>query len=188
MPRDRRDRARDRGQGTARKQTTGRRKESGDLIKGLVLAATLVVVVLAAVGWHASLEGDGAAPAGEKAAAQTQQASSDSEADSADGDGTAASAPEDPAGATQTKRLMVENILQVGGFGCVSCQAVVEGILQKSDGVEKVIYEPETDTYLVKVNDDFRLEEVAQRVRSISKEYNRRLGLPDSPPWILKEA
>lgn len=131
-----------------------------------------------------------------EAAAQTQQkirpASPESETRPAD-DGPAAGAPddrspEDPAGDTRTRRLAVENVLQVGGFGCVSCQAVVEGILQEADGVEKATYEPRTDTYLVRVNDDFRMGEVAGRVRSISKEYNRRLGLPDSPAWVLKEA
>jgi copper chaperone CopZ len=157
------------------------------MIKGPILAATLVVVVLAAVGWQASPEGGSAAPVRERAAAQTQQASPESEAEPTN-DGSAVSTPEDPAGATQIKRLAVENILQVGGFGCVSCQAVVEGILQETDGVEEATYKPETDTYLVKVNDDFRMDEASERVRSISKEYNRRLGLPDSPEWVLKEA
>ncbi len=123
---------------------------------------------------------------------QTRLASHESETRPAD-DGPAAGAqedrsPEDLAGDTQTRRLAVENVLQVGGFGCVSCQAVVEGILQEADGVEKATYEPRTDTYLVRINDDFRMGEVAGRVRSISKEYNRRLGLPDSPAWVLKEA
>ena len=157
------------------------------MIKGLILAAALAVVVLVAVGWQASLQRESAAPAREKAAAQTQRANPESEAERAN-DGSAVSAPEDPAEATRTKRLAVENILQVGGFGCVSCQAVVEGILQESDGVEEATYEPETDTYLVKVNDAFRMDEAAERIRSISKEYNRRLGLPDSPAWVLKEA
>ena len=48
-------------------------------------------------------------------------------------------------------------------------------------------YEPETDTYLVTVNDDFRMDEVAERLRSISKDYNRQIGLPDRPDWVLKE-
>ncbi len=151
--------------------------------KGLILAATLVLVVLATVGWQAS-SGDGdLSPPLKKAAAQTQQqtrlASHESETRPAD-DG--------PAAGTQTRRLAVENVLQVGGFGCVSCQAVVERILQEADGVEKATYEPRSDTYLVRINDDFRMGEVAGRVRSISKEYNRRLGLPDSPAWVLKEA
>lgn len=168
--------------------------------KGPILAATLVLVVLAAVGWQAS-SGDGdSLPPLKEAAAQTQQqtqkqtrpAGPQSETPPPD-DGQAAGAredrpPEDPAGDTRTRRLAVENVLQVGGFGCVSCQAVVEGILQEADGVEQAAYEPRTDTYLVRVNDDFRMGEVAARVRSVSKEYNRRLGLPDSPAWVLKEA
>ncbi len=157
------------------------------MIKGLILTGAVVGVVFLAAGWQTSTERGSTAPAREQAAAQTQQASPQSQADPTD-EGSAMPAKENPAGATQTKRLAVENILQVGGFGCVSCQAVVEGVLQESDGVEKATYEPETDTYLVKVNDDFRMDEVAKRVRSISKEYNRRLGLPDSPAWVLKEA
>ena len=157
------------------------------MTKAPILAATLVVVVLAVVGWQATTEGGSAAPAREKAAAQTQRANPESEAERAN-DGSAVSAPEDPAEATRTERLAVENILQVGGFGCASCQAVVEGILQESDCVEEATYEPETDTYLVKVNDAFRMDEAAERIRSISKEYNRRLGLPHSPAWVLKEA
>ncbi len=157
------------------------------MTKGLTLMGTLVVVVvLAVVGWQASLDGGNDAPASEESAAQTQDASPAPEAGSAAEDGSA-SASDASAGTTQTKRLAVENILQVGGFGCVSCQAVVAGTLQKSDGVEGVTYEPETDTYLVTVNDDFRMDEVAEQIRSISTEYNRRLGLPDSPDWILKE-
>ncbi len=172
--------------------------------KGLVLAAALVLVVLAAVGWQASSGGGDSSPPLKEAAAQTQQqarqqtqqqtrpASPQSETRAAD-DGPAAGAredrpPEDPAGDTHTRRLAVKNVLQAGGFGCVSCQAVVEGILQEADGVEEAAYEPRTDTYLVRVNDDFRMGEVAARVRSVSKEYNRRLGLPDSPAWVLKEA
>ncbi len=164
--------------------------------KGLILAATLVLVVLAAVGWQAPSGGGDLSPPLKKAAAQTQQqtrlASPKSETRPVD-DGPAAGAqedrsPEDPAGDTRTRRLAVENVLQVGGFGCVSCQAVVEGILQEADGVEKATYEPRTDTYLVRINDDFRMGEVAGQVRSISKQYNRRLGLPDSPAWVLKEA
>jgi copper chaperone CopZ len=158
--------------------------------KGLIVVAVLIVVVLAVVSWQASSEGESAASAREEAAAQTQEASPEPGAGPAD-DGSAASAPEepadDPAGTMQTKRLAVENILQVGGFGCVSCQAVVAGTLRKSDGVEDVTYEPETDTYLVTVNDGFRMDEVAGQIRSISNEYNRRLGLPDSLDWVLKE-
>ncbi len=149
------------------------------------MVALVGVAVLAAAGWQTSLEGGSVAPAPEEAAAQTQQASPKSEASPAD-DGSA-SAPEDPADTTQTRRLAVENVLQVGGFGCVSCQAVVAGTLRKSDGVEDVTYEPETDTYLVTVNDGFRMDEVAGQIRSISNEYNRRLGLPDSLDWVLKE-
>ncbi len=157
------------------------------MTKGLTLVAVLIGVFgLAVAGWQASYEGESAAAASEEAAAQTQKASPAPEAGSAAEDGSA-SASDASAGTTQTKRLAVENILQVGGFGCVSCQAVVAGTLQESDGVEGVTYEPETDTYLVTVNDDFRMDEVAEQIRSISTEYNRRLGLPDSPDWILKE-
>ncbi len=154
------------------------------MTKGLILILVLAGVVVLAANWQASSED--ATPAREEAAVQTQQASSKSEAGPA-ADGSASST-EDPAGTTQTKRLAVENILQVDGFGCVGCQAVVAGTLRKSDGVEDVTYEPETDTYLVKVNDDFRMDEVAEQIRWISKKYNRRLGLPDSPDWVLKEA
>ncbi len=157
------------------------------MIKGLMLMLALGGVVVLAVGWQTSTEEESAAPARQQASAQTPQESPYSEAGPTD-EGSAMPAKENPAGTTQTKRLAVENILQVGGFGCVSCQAVVEGVLQESEGVEMATYEPETDTYLVKVNDDFRMDEVAKRVRSISKEYNRRLGLPDSPAWVLKEA
>ncbi len=158
----------------------------GDVTKGLILIVALAgVVVLAAAGWQAFSEGEDVTPAQEEAAMQTQQASSKSEAGPAD-EGSASS-PEDPAGTTQTKRLAVENILQVGGFGCASCQAVVAGTLQKSEGVEDVTYEPETDTYLVTVNGGFRMDEVAEQIRSVSEDYNRRLGLPDSPDWVLKE-
>ena len=83
--------------------------------------------------------------------------------------------------------MAVENVLQVGGFGCVSCRAVVAGTLRKADGVEDVTYEPDTDTYLARLNSDYRMDEVAEQIRSTSKEYNRRLGLPDSPDWVLKE-
>ncbi len=156
------------------------------MIKGLILAATFVAVVLAAVGWQASLGREDAAAAPEEAAGQARQARPESRIEPA-AEPSSANAPEAPAAATRTKRLAVENVLQVGGFGCVSCQAVVEGILQESDGVQKAAYEPESDTYLVKANDDFRLDKVARRVRSVSKEYNRRLGLPDSPDWVLEE-
>ncbi len=161
--------------------------------KGLTFMAALIVLVLAVVGWQASSEGESVASAREdvasarkEAEAQSQEASPEPEAGSTY-DGSEASTPDGPAGTTQTKRLAVENILQVGGFGCVSCQTVVAGTLKKADGVEGVTYEPETDTYLVTVNDDFGMDEVAEKIRSISTEYNRRLGLPDSPDWILKE-
>ncbi len=157
------------------------------MTKGLRLIAVLVgVFVLAVAGWQAFSEGESAVSASEEAAAQTQEASPEPEVNLSD-DSSAASAPEDPSGTTQTKRLAVDNILQVGGFGCVSCQGIVAATLQKSDGVEEVAYESETDTYLVTVNDDFRMDEVAEEIRSISTEYNRRLGLPDSPDWVLKE-
>lgn len=154
--------------------------------KKLTFMAALIVVVLAVVGWQASSEGESVASAREEAEAQSQEASPEPEAGPTY-EGSDASTPDDPAGTTQTKRLAVENILQVGGFGCVSCQTVVAGTLKKADGVEGVTYEPETDTYLVTVNDGFRMDEVAEKIRSISTEYNRRLGLPDSPDWILKE-
>ena len=128
----------------------------------------------------------GSASVREEAAAQeTRQASAEPEAPPAyDGSATA---PEVPVGSTQTKRLVVENVLQVGGFGCVSCATVIEGTLQESDGVEGVTYKPKSDTYLVTVNGDFRMNEVAEQIRSISKDYNRRLGLPNGPDWILEE-
>ena len=153
----------------------------------LVLMAALIGVIVLATGWQA-LTGDvgGAASVREGAAAQeTRQASAEPEASRVD-DGPA-STLEATAGATQTKRLAVENVLQVGGFGCVSCATVIEGTLQEADGVESMIYEPETDTYLVTVNDDFRVDEVAERIRSISRDYNRRLGLPNQPDWVLRE-
>ncbi len=162
-----------------------------------MLVAALVGVVVLAVGWRAAAEGGGAAPAREGASAQAaRQASAESKAPPA-ADVPAASDSEDPApagsdpeasaGPTQTKRLAVENVLQVGGFGCVSCATVIEGTLQEADGVKSVAYEPETDTYLVEVDADFRVDEVAERIRSISKDYNRRLGLPNQPDWVLKE-
>ncbi|MDP8972075.1 MAG: hypothetical protein M3N45_02640 [Actinomycetota bacterium] len=155
------------------------------MTKVLILVSTLVVVVFAAVGWQASLDGGSAAPAREEAAAQTQEASPEPKAGpSHDG---SSSASEDPAGTTQTKRLAVENMLQVGGFGCVSCTSLAAGTLRKAEGVEGLTYEPETETYLVTVDDGFRLDEAAEQIRSVSKEYNRRNGLPDSPDWVLKE-
>ncbi len=162
-----------------------------------MIVAALVGVVVLAVGWRAAAEDGGAAPAREGTSAQAARqasvepkappaadvpAASDSENPSSGG-----SAPGAPAGPTQTKRLAVENVLQVGGFGCVSCATVIEGTLQEADGVKSVAYEPETDTYLVTVNDDFRVDEVAERIRSISRDYNRRLGLPNNPDWVLKE-
>ena len=156
------------------------------MTKGLILVAALVVVVFAAVGWQASLDGGSATPAREEAAAQTREASPEPKAGPSHDD-SAASAPEAPAGTTQTKRLAVENMLQVGGFGCVSCTSLAAGTLRKAEGVENVTYEPETDTYLVAVNDDFRMDELAEQMRSVSREYNRRNGLPDSPDWVLKE-
>lgn len=155
------------------------------MTKGLILVAALVVIVFAAVGWQASLDGGGATPAREEAAAQTREVSFEPGAGFADD--SSSSAPEDPAGTTQTKRLAVENMLQVGGFGCVSCTSLAAGTLRKAEGVEGLTYEPETDTYLVTVNDGFRMDEVAEQIRSTSKEYNRRNGLPDSPDWVLKE-
>lgn len=157
------------------------------MTKGLRLIAVLLgVFVLAVASWQAFSQGESVVSASEVAAAKTQEASPEPEAGSG-AEERSAFTPDDPAGTTQTKRLAVENILQVGGFGCVSCQTVVAGTLKKADGVEGVTYEPETDTYLVTVNDGFRMDEVAEKIRSISTEYNRRLGLPDSPDWILKE-
>ena len=165
--------------------------------KGLMLVAALVGVVVLAAGWRAATEDGSAAPAREEAAAQAaRQASAEPKAPPADvvpaasdskDPAPAGSAPEDPAGATQTKRLAVENVLQVGGFGCVSCATVIEGTLQEADGVKSVSYEPENDTYLVEADDGFRVDEVAERIRSISRDYNRRLGLPNQPDWVLKE-
>jgi copper chaperone CopZ len=165
--------------------------------RGLILVAALVGVVVLAAGWRAAADDTGAAPAREEAAAQAaRQASPEPEvrpaaetsaaSDSKD-PAPGGAAPENSAGATQTKRLAVENVLQVGGFGCVSCATIIEGTLQEADGVESMTYEPETDTYLVEVNDDFRMDEVAGQLRSISKDYNRQIGLPDRPDWILKE-
>jgi copper chaperone CopZ len=164
--------------------------------RGLILVAALVGAVVLAAGWQAAADDTGAAPAREEAAAQeVKQTSAEPKAppaadvpasDSKD-PAPAGSDPEAPAGPTETKRLAVENVLQVGGFGCVSCAAVIEGTLQEADGVKSVAYEPETDTYLVTVNDDFRVDEVAGQLRSISRDYNRRLGLPNNPDWVLKE-
>ncbi len=162
-----------------------------------MLVVALVGVVVLAAGWRVATEDGGAAPAREEAGAQaTQKASAEPKArpvedvpsasDSKD-PAPVGSAPEDPAGATQTKRLAVENVLQVGGFGCVSCATVIEGTLREADGVKSVSYEPETDTYLVEIDGGFRVDEVAERIRSISRDYNRRLGLPDNPDWVLKE-
>ncbi|ABG04730.1 hypothetical protein Rxyl_1771 [Rubrobacter xylanophilus DSM 9941] len=156
------------------------------MTRGLLLAAALVVVVLAAANRRAIVEGGGAAPAHERAAVRAQRAPAPSEAGTVGGVEEVA-AREGSAGEARTKRLRVENMLQVGGFGCASCQQVVEGILRGSDGVEKVAYGSRPNTYVIEANDDFRLEEVARRVRSVGEEYNRRLGLPDSRPWILEE-
>ena len=160
--------------------------------RGLILVVALIGVAVLAVGWQ-TLTGDGgtASVRKEAAAQETRQASADPAVRPAY-DAPAAAAREDlaseaPAGATQAKRLAVENVLQVGGFGCVSCATVIEGTLQEADGVENVAYEPKTDTYLVTVNDEFRIDEVAEQIRSISKDYNRRLGLPNQPDWVLKE-
>ncbi len=166
--------------------------------RGLILVAALVGVVVLAAGWRAVADDTGAAPAREEAAAQEiRQASPEPEAPPADDVPSASdskdpapggAAPENSAGATQTKRLAVDNVLQVGGFGCVSCASIIAGTLQNADGVESMTYETETDTYLVEVNDDFRMDEVAEQLRSISRDYNRRIGLPDRPDWILREA
>jgi copper chaperone CopZ len=155
------------------------------MIRGLLFVAALVVIVLAAANRQAIVEAGDSALAPERAAVRSQQASPPSEARAA---GKEVAGGETAAGETQTRRLKVENILQAGGFGCVSCQQVVEEILRDSRGVESVAYDPQSDTYLVEVNDDFRLDRVARRVRSVSEEYNPRLGLPDSKPWVLKEA
>ena len=173
--------------------------------KGLILAATLVVAVLAAVGWQASSGGGDPSPPLKEAAAQTQQqtqqqarpAGPDAAPRPAD-DAPAAGAredrspegraPQEPAGDTQTRRLAVDNVLQVVGLGCVSCASIIAGTLQNADGVERLKYETETDTYVVTVNDDFRMDEVAKQLRSISKDYNRQIGLPDRPDWVLREA
>ncbi len=173
------------------------RKGFRDLKKGLMLVAALVGVVVLAAGWRAATEDGGAAPAREEAAAQApRQASAEPKAPPVDDVPSASdskdpapggSVPENPAGATQAKRLAVENVLQVGGFGCVSCATVIEGTLREADGVKSLSYEPETDTYLVEVDDEFRVDEVAERIRSISRDYNRRLGLPNQPDWVLKE-
>ena len=159
--------------------------------RGPILVVALVGVAVLAAGWQ-TLTGDGGAASVRKEAAaqETRQASAEPVVRSADAPAAIARedlASEDPAGATQAKRLAVENVLQVGGFGCVSCATVIEGTLQEADGVENVAYEPKTDTYLVTVNDEFRIDEVAEQIRSISKDYNRRLGLPNQPEWVLKE-
>lgn len=168
------------------------RKEFRDGRRGLILVAALIGVAVPAAGWQ-TLTGDGSAASVRKEAAaqETRQASAEPGVRPAD-DAPAATAREglasqSLAGATQTKRLAVENVLQVGGFGCVSCATVIEGTLQEADGVEKVAYETETDTYRVTVNDDFRMDEVSEQIRSISEDCNRRLGLPDQPDWVLKE-
>jgi copper chaperone CopZ len=160
-----------------------------------MLVAALAGVVVLAAGWRAATDDGGAVPARESAAQAARQASAEPKAPPADyvpsasdsEDPPPAGAAEDPAPATQTRRLAVENVLQVGGFGCVSCATVIEGTLQEADGVRSVSYEPETDTYLVEVDDGFRVDEVAERIRSISRDYNRRLGLPNQPDWVLKE-
>ena len=160
--------------------------------RGLILVAALIGVAVLVAGWQ-TLTGDGGAASVRKEAAaqQTRQASAEPAVRPAD-DAPATTAREGvasraPADTTQTKRLAVENVLQVGGFGCVSCATVIEGTMQEADGVESVAYEPETDTYLVTVNDDFRMHEVSEQIRSISGDYNRRLGLPNQPDWVLKE-
>ena len=165
--------------------------------RGIMLVAALVGVVVLAAGFRAAAEDGGAAPAREGATAQAARQANVEPKDPPAADVPAASDSEDPAPAgsdpeapaepTQTKRLAVENVLQVGGFGCVSCATVIEGTLQEADGVKSVAYEPETDTYLVEVDADFRVDGVAERIRSISKDYNRRLGLPNQPDWVLKE-
>lgn len=162
-----------------------------------MLIAALVDVIVLAAGWRAVAGDEGTTSVREKAAVQeTRLASTEPKAPPADDVPSASdskdpapvgSVPEDPAGITQIKRLAVDNVLQVGGFGCVSCASIITGTLQNADGVESMTYETETDTYLVTVKDDFRVDDVAEELRSISKGYNRRIGLPDRPDWVLKE-
>ncbi len=63
---------------------------------------------------------------------------------------------------------------------------IITRALEESEGVQKVTFELETETFLLEVSDKFRLAQVSEKVRLAGEEHDQRKGLKARPPWIVK--
>jgi len=68
-------------------------------------------------------------------------------------------------------------------MGCVTS---VTRILEESKGINKVTFEPKTETFLIEVSAPFSIDEISMRVRQAGKEHDERLGLKGKPDWLVK--
>jgi len=62
----------------------------------------------------------------------------------------------------------------------------VKRILEESDGVKKVTFEPETETFLLEVTANFQLEEASKRILLRGKKQNQGPGREGRPDWVMK--
>ena len=69
----------------------------------------------------------------------------------------------------------------------MGCVLRVARTLEASDGVMKVTFDPQTETFLLEVSATFRLDAAAQRVRLAGKEHDAWLGLKNSPEWVITQ-
>ena len=69
----------------------------------------------------------------------------------------------------------------------MGCVLRVARTLEACDGVTKVTFEPQTETFLLEVNTAFRLDAAAQRVRLAGKEHDAWLEWNNSPEWVITQ-
>jgi hypothetical protein len=69
----------------------------------------------------------------------------------------------------------------------MGCVLRVARTLEGCDGVQKVTFEPQTETFLLEVNTAFRLDDAAQRVRLAGKEHDAWLGWTHNPEWVITQ-
>lgn len=67
----------------------------------------------------------------------------------------------------------------------MGCVTRVTRTLEESEGVRKVTFEPQSETFLIEVSASFNMDDVAQRVRLAGQEHDAQLGLRDRPAWVL---
>lgn len=67
----------------------------------------------------------------------------------------------------------------------MGCVTRVTRTLEESEGVRKVTFEPQSETFLLEASASFNIDDVAQRVRLAGQAHDAQLGLRDGPVWVL---